>query len=47
MKRFLVLIGPRGTPRLRFEAMAPDSCTCTLQHVDLVEPGERMEIRAL
>lgn len=47
MRRYLVVIGPRANPRLRFEAMASDSLACTNQHLCLVALGERMEVRAL
>lgn len=47
MKKFLILIGPRENPRLRFEAMAPDSFAAMNQHMDLVNFGERLEVRAL
>jgi hypothetical protein len=47
MSRFLILIGPRENPRLRFEAMAPDSFAATNQHLGLVAFGERLEVIAL
>jgi hypothetical protein len=44
MKKFLIVIGPRANPRLRFEVMAPDSFAAMNQHLDLVQFGERMEV---
>jgi hypothetical protein len=47
MKLFLVVIGTRRAPRLRFEAMAADSISCLNQHLELVKFGERVEVVAL
>lgn len=47
MRLFTITIGPRGTPRLHFEAIALDSATALAQHVDLARPGERVEIKAV
>jgi hypothetical protein len=45
MRQYIVLIGPRDTPRLRLSVMAPDTFTARDQHAALAEPGERMEVR--
>lgn len=47
MRLFIVTVGPRGLPRLQFEAIAPDSCTAFEQHVCLALPGERVEVKAV
>lgn len=47
MKRYLVLIGPKGNPRIRLEVYSTDALRCSTQHMDLVEFGERMEVVAL
>lgn len=47
MRPFLVLIGPKGSPRLRFEVYAEDSCACVIQHMDLALVGEKIEVIAL
>lgn len=47
MKRYLIVIGPRACPRLQFEAMATDSFAAINQHMNLVNFGERLEVRAL
>jgi hypothetical protein len=44
MQHFTIQIGPRGAPRLAFEAMAPDSATAAAQHAELAQPGERLEV---
>lgn len=44
MKKFFITIGPRGTPRLAFEAMAPDAMTAHDRHVGLARFGERVEV---
>ena len=43
LRPFRILIGKRGSPRLDFACMAPDSSTAVMQHLDLAEPGERCE----
>lgn len=30
-----------------FEAMAADSCACAMQHADLAEPGEKLDVMSL
>ena len=47
MRKFLITIGQRNAPRLTFEALAVDSCTAAHQHVCLVEPGERLDVKAV
>lgn len=44
MHPFHITIGPRGAPRLAFEAMAVDACSAAAQHADLAEVGERVEV---
>lgn len=44
MRKFFITIGPRGAPRLAFEAMAPDACTASAQHLELAQPGERVDV---
>jgi hypothetical protein len=41
---FHLTIGPRGSPRLSFEAISECWLACFAQHVDLVQPCERMAI---
>lgn len=42
---FRISIGlKRRPPRLTFEAIAADSCAVVAQHLDLVQPLERMEV---
>lgn len=43
MRAFIVTIGRR----LRFEAMAPSSCDCVMQHMGLLEDGECIVVRPL
>ena len=45
MKVYLIVIGDRANPRIRMHVMAPDSITAQEQHICLVQPGERMEVR--
>lgn len=47
MNKYRITIGARNAPRLSFEAVAPDSCTAAHQHVCLVEPGERLDVKAI
>ncbi|HYF17780.1 MAG TPA: hypothetical protein VEA40_07895 [Ramlibacter sp.] len=48
LQAFIVQIGGRrGSPRLRFEALAPDAGTCWEQHAGLAELGERVEVLTL
>lgn len=44
MKPFFITIGPRGAPRLAFEAIAPDAFSALMQHEDLRQEGERVEV---
>lgn len=43
LRAFRILIGQRGSPRLDFACMAPDSTTAVMQHMDLCTVGERCE----
>ena len=43
LRAFRILIGQRGSPRLDFACMAPDSTTAVMQHIDLAEVSERVE----
>lgn len=43
MHAFVVTVGPRGNPRLHFEAIGTDSCSVVAQHADLAEVGERVQ----
>lgn len=47
MRLYLVTIGPRGAPRLSFEAIGRDSCAVVAQMLDLCLPLERVEVRLL
>jgi hypothetical protein len=47
MNTYRITIGRRSAPRLEFQAMSPDSCTCAAQHADLCEVGERLEVVSL
>jgi hypothetical protein len=44
---FRVQIGRKGSPRLSFDAMASDSVTCVMQHMDLAGPGEKLDVMGL
>lgn len=44
MNVYQIQIGPRGAPRLSFEAMAEDSFTASVQHLGLAENGERVDV---
>jgi hypothetical protein len=44
---FRVQIGRKGSPRLSFDAMAPDSVSCVMQHMDLCEPDEKLDVMGL
>lgn len=44
MNLYLIRIGTRTCARLQFEAMAPDSCTVTEQHLCLALECERVEV---
>ncbi|GAB3763632.1 hypothetical protein GCM10028796_17480 [Ramlibacter monticola] len=44
LQAFTVNIGRRGSPRLSFSCMAPDACSAQMQHLDLAEVGERVEV---
>lgn len=45
MQTFTITIGRRGEPRLQFACMAPDSSTAVMQHIELAEVGERVEVQ--
>lgn len=47
MNAYRVTIGQRNAPRLSFEAMCSDSCTCVTQHLGLCGEGERVEVVSL
>jgi hypothetical protein len=47
MKRFILLIGPRDCPRIRLDVMATDSVAAIVQHMDLAEPGDRIEVEEI
>jgi hypothetical protein len=44
---FRVQIGRKGSPRLSFDAMASDSVSCVMQHMDLCEPDEKLDVMGL
>jgi hypothetical protein len=47
MNAYIVLF-KRGSTVVRFfEAMASDSCAAVDQHIDLCEPGEKLEVMGL
>ncbi len=47
MRKFQITIGQRNAPRLSLEALAVDSCAAAHQHVCLMEPGERLDVKAI
>lgn len=47
LRPYLVKIGTRAVPRLEFGVMATSSAAAFMQHMDLAERGERVEIIAV
>mgnify|MGYP003443284132 CR=1 FL=1 len=47
MQTYRIQIKRGQTVRREFEAMAEDSCAATMQHADLCEPGEKLDVQLI
>ncbi len=47
LRAFRVVIGPKESPRLDFNVLAPSSTVAFMQHCDLAEVDERVTVLAV
>jgi hypothetical protein len=47
MRAYLVTLKRRGEIVNRFEAMGRDSCSVVMQHIELAQHGEKLEVCSL